>query len=367
MNAARKRSVTSNDLPGRVYPKDGAWYWFPLKRVEGRPAWIKLCRIEEGEAKMLERLSEEKRHAAEVEAGKGKGNLPKHVEDYVAWKAPKMADTSRDEWERQAEKVKTAFRDWNVEQIDSAAVHDFLADNWGDDKLHMARVMRAWLSGFFAWCIVPKRLIKQNPCKEVKLKKPKARKVYITDADFLKIRAALATGRDGKKTATGDMMQCFVDLCYLTMQRSTDVRNLEWSQIEGDIIHFLPSKTEDSSGEPVDWPVTPAIKAVLDRARKLQPIGGTFVIRDKDGNAKTAKAVRDCWNDARNRAELDAKKYTVKDIRAKAFTDAEKQGYSKEELRIAAAHTTQETTEIYLKDKQVPVSNVRLHMPALKK
>jgi integrase len=25
------------------------------------------------------------------------------------------------------------------------------------------------------------------------------------------------------------MMQCFVDLCYLTAQRSTEIRNLRWA------------------------------------------------------------------------------------------------------------------------------------------
>ena len=313
---------------------------------------------------MLERLSEEKRYALTIEAGKGKGDIPTHVDTYMSEKAPTIADTSRDEWKRQGENVKKAFKDWNVEQVDTAAVYDFLMDNWAK-KLHMQRVMRAWLSGFFSWCIL-RRLTKVNPCKELKLKKPKKRKVYIPDNHFIAIRDALLIGDDGKKTPTGEMMQCFVDLYYLTLQRSTEIRLLQRSHIECKIIHFLPSKTQDSSGEAVDVPVTPEIDAVLERARKLQPLSD-YVIRDKHGNAKTVAAIRDAWNDAKRRAGLKDKPYTVKDIRAKALTDAEKMGYSKEELRVAAAHTSQETTEIYLKNKQIPVSNVRLQMPTLKK
>jgi hypothetical protein len=39
----------------------------------------------------------------------------------------------------------------------------------------------------------------------------------------------------------------------------------------------------------------------------------------------------------------------VKDIRAKALTDAERAGYSIEQLHVAAAHVDSKTTEIYVK------------------
>jgi hypothetical protein len=355
---AKRRTVTPDNLPGRVYPKNGAWYWVPV--IDGKLKWIRLCAFAEGETRMLDRLAEEKR---KVEDGAYTGDVPVRVKEYMAEVGPTRADTWRVEWERQGEAVKTYFREWNVDQIDPAAVIDFLRDNW-PDKIPTQRSMRAWLSGFFGWCIL-RRHASANPCKEVKLKKPAKRKVYIPDAHFVAIREKLLIGDDGKRTPTGDMMQCFVDLCYLTVQRSTDVRLLPRANIDDAMIHFVPSKTEDSSGEAVDWPITAEIRAVLDRAKLLEPLS-EYVIRDKDGQPKTAKAVRDAWNDAKRRAGLKDLPYTVKDIRAKALTDAEKAGYSKEELRIAAAHTTAETTEIYLKNKQVPVSSVRLALPAKK-
>ena len=71
------------------------------------------------------------------------------------------------------------------------------------------------------------------------------------------------------KVPTGPMMQCFIDLCYLTAQRSTEIRNLRWTADPRDpdgcswvdraagVIHFRPSKTEDSSGVSVDFKITP--------------------------------------------------------------------------------------------------------------
>jgi hypothetical protein len=53
----------------------------------------------------------------------------------------------------------------------------------------------------------------------------------------------------------------------------------------------------------------------------------------------------------------------VKDIRAKALTDAERAGYDIEALKIAAAHSDTKTTQIYLKQREVPVSDVRLRIP----
>lgn len=95
-------------------------------------------------------------------------------------------------------------------------------------------------------------------------------------------------------------MQCFIDLCYLTVQRSTEIRALLWKQYPADpfgcswvdrkasLIHFVPSKTEDSSGKVVDWPITPEIDAVPKRAQALAPqLGQRYVIHDEHGQPKT--------------------------------------------------------------------------------
>lgn len=169
----------------------------------------------------------------------------------------------------------------------------------------MQRVMRAFLSGFFTWCII-KRHMTHNPCREVRIKKPKSRDVYIPDGHFIAIREALVKDKNGCTVRSGEIMQCFVDLCYLTMQRSTDVRNLQWSNVDRDakVIHFLPSKTEDSTGEAVDWPITPEIDAVLERARTFGKVKSTHVIHSLSGKPHKATAVRSAWDRACVRAGL---------------------------------------------------------------
>jgi len=161
-------------------------------------------------------------------------------------------------------------------------------------------------------------------------------------------------------------MQCFVDLCYLTTMRSTEIRNLKWSQIDRstNLIRFQPSKTLKSSAGRVDWPLTKAIDSVLQIAAAINP-DSEYVIHDDQGAARDTKDVRDDWMKARAKAGLKNNLYTVKDIRAKALTDADRKGYSLQELSVAAVHTATQTTEIYLKGKKVPVSNIVLDMPEI--
>lgn len=378
MNAARRRKKDV-PWPRRVYLRSNTFWWV-------RPTdeqWIKLCRLEDGETRMLERLAEEKR---KIEIDPNAGNIPRLVDVYMETHEKKYAESFRAEWRRRGETVKTGFSKFDIQQVDAGAIYDFLHDNWGD-KLPTFQAMHAWLSKFFAWATV-KRYASGNPCREIQVKKPKKRTVYIPNDHFLAIRTALAVYSYEKKikgqkrtieakVPTGPMMQVFVDLCYLTIQRATEIRELQWKQDPADpfgcswvdenagVIHFVPSKTEDSSGEVVDWPITPEIQAVLARARALEPrFGQRYVVRDENGAQKTMAACRDAWRDAKRRAGLSKAPYTVKDIRAKAMTDARRAGYDIDALQVAAAHSDRNTTEIYIKSRDVPVSTVRMALPA---
>lgn len=65
------------------------------------------------------------------------------------------------------------------------------------------------------------------------------------------------------------------------------------------------------------------------------------------------------------RAGLGEKDYTIKVFRAKAMSDAKRAGYDLDALQAAGIHTDRSTTEDYIKQREVPVSIVRLH-PAIR-
>ncbi len=58
--------------------------------------------------------------------------------------------------------------------------------------------------------------------------------------------------------------------------------------------------------------------------------------------------------------------YTLKDIRPKAITDAQKNGFALEHISIAAVHSRTSTTVGYIKDKETPISEVRMKLPVAK-
>lgn len=347
----------------RVYSKHGAWYW--VEPVSGR--WIRLCSLRDDETKLVERLAEERKKRERPE---GAGDMRPLIDQYVRENKHLHKEKA---WPKYGDYAGNGFRKVNVADIKPAHVNNWLKVKYAG-KLPMQRVMRAFLSGFFQWCVEKNRR-ETNPCKEVKLKKPKPRQTYITDAHFAAIRAAMleVTYERGGKTITahvptGPMMQCFVDLCYLTAQRSTEIRNLKWSDVDrqAGVIHFVPSKTEDSSGVRVDFKITPEIDAVLLRIRDIDgrpTIGEMPVIHTRKGKRYAANTILKAWKMAAERAKLTEQGYTVKDIRAKALTDGERAGYDVKALQIAAAHTSEKMTETYLKQRNVPVADVRLHVP----
>jgi integrase len=347
----------------RVYPKHGAWYWVEPRSGE----WIRLCAQTDSETTLVERLAVERKKREQPE---GTGDMRPLVDEYVR---KHKAEHKEKAWPKYGEYAGRGFRNANVADVKPSHISNWLKVKYAG-KLPMQRVMRAFLSGFFQWCVNENKR-DTNPCKEVKLKKPKVRQTYITDEHFAAIRAAMlettytrASKAVTAEVPTGPMMQCMIDLCYLTAQRSTEIRNLKWSDIDrkAGVIHFIPSKTEDSSGVRVDFKITPEIEAVLARIQTIDgraSIGDLPVIHTQKGKRYAANTVLKAWKVAAKRAKLLELGYTIKDIRAKALTDGVRDGYSIEALQVAGAHTTKEMTEDYIKQRNVPVADVRLRIP----
>jgi hypothetical protein len=70
------------------------------------------------------------------------------------------------------------------------------------------------------------------------------------------------------------------------------------------------------------------------------------------------------WRRAAQRAGVtDA---TLKDLRAKAMTDAKRDGYTVKQISIGGAHTGEEMTKGYIKLRETPVSEVVMKLPRKK-
>lgn len=351
----------NDGLPPRVYVRDGSYYLVESLRecyTNGKPKqkWHRLTRVDEGKAPMYKALAELNGESIENEP-----TFPAMMKKWLTVCLYGLSPNEQKETERKAGILMTAFAEFDITDVQPRHVQQFLHDNFlAAGKLPMARSYKGALSKFFRWAQL-NNYRTENPCDPIRLKQPPKRDRYITDEEFNAIRTALLTGRDGNKTPSGEMVQCFIDLCYLTGQRSTEIRLMKWNQVDHEFIHFKPTKTAASTGAKVNIPVTPAIAEVLERARKIGKVKGVFVIHQLNGSKYTDDGIRSAWDRACER--VGVKNATIKDLRGKHATDALKSGYSIEQIQTSLAHGDTDTTRIYLKQIAAGESVIALELP----
>lgn len=368
-----RRRQTSRTLTGtRIYQRRGKYAYFApepiLNPATGKVSkWHILCPVAEGEFRARELLNALLNQQSPAKGagdfstwfGKWRTSLLKQRET----KEPK--DPARLKiWQDGTKalvsvlaRIEDAFADFDVVDVTPADVATFV-DQW--DGRRSAQSYRGHLSKFFAWCC-RKGLRDTNPAREVTVATPPKRDVYITDEQYKAIRNQLLIGKDEKPTRTGPMVQCYMDLLYLFYQRGTDVRLLRWDQVTDQGILFKPTKTERSSGVKVLVPIGPDAKVVLERAKAIRKMRSMYVIHTEHGQPYTAHGIGSLFGRACERAGITG--VTLKDIRAKAATDAKRQGYSDEQLKTALAHTDSATTREYIRTREVPVSEVVMRLP----
>lgn len=369
---SRRRKTYRSLAESRIYAKRLRFYLFSAEPIvnpkTGKATkWHSLCLVAEGEHRARELARDILEHNRQ---GDQAGNMPRLVREFVAREvaardatAPKdaprrrMHDRATAELRRQGEAIAEAFTEFDVADVVPSDVAQFL-DQW--EGRRMAQVYRSRLLNFFKWT-ARRGLRADNPVREIGVEKPAKRQTYITDDQFWLIRDALAIGKDRRPTESGPVVQAYVDLCYLLYQRTTEIRLLRWDAITADGIRFKPTKTERASGLSVLVPMSPAVRAVIDRLKGARPIASMYVISTRRGQPYNSGSLRTAWQRACERAGVEG--VTLKDLRAKALTDAKKAGYKTEQLKVAAAHTSEEMTEGYIRQRETPVSEVVLSMP----
>jgi len=328
-------------LPAYVRIKSGAYYYRDTK----------MCRVSDGESALYDALAKRKALPA-------LDRIPAAVAQFKVEHLPTLSPSARDEYERILTIFANEFSEFCVDQVTAVDVKRSTRNLYAG-KDFAAKAYKSRVSTFFRWCVGEAGLCKINPCHEVFLKKPIARRSKWTDRLFLDAREHL-----------NGMMKCYHDLSFLLYQRTTDIRHLMRSQIQDGVIRFEPSKTERSSGLSVDVPITAAIQEVLDRAAKLSKLsaikgGDAPVIQTSTGGRYTRSGIYSAY--LRADKKLHGKETPIglnpKAIRPFAATSAIKQGFTAEQLQAGLVHTSIRTTEGYIQHHSVPVSAVNLTLP----
>ncbi|POB00128.1 hypothetical protein C2134_02755 [Chromobacterium sinusclupearum] len=380
---SRPRQKNKGLTNSRIYPKGKRYYLYASESLinpeDGKAKkWHSLCPIKDGEteARRLAQIILDHNHRKGDE-----GDFPQAFRKYMGSVIAKrdsekpteparvkIHETGNKQLLNYSTVIESGFHEFNVREVMPVDVADFL-DQW--EGRRMAEVYHSRLSDFFRWAC-RKGYRNDNPVREVSIEKVKRRMRYITDEEYHAIRDGLLFGKDGRINSSGQIVQCYVDLCYLLYQRTTEIRLLKWRDISEHGILFMPTKTEKSSGARVFVPMTPQVWQVLQNAKRAWPLNkypsiaqSEYVICNKRGEPYTAHGIGTAWERGCKRAGVS--NATLKDLRAKAMTDAKAIGYSLKQISIGAAHTDEAMTEAYIKLRETPVSEVQLQLPKEKK
>lgn len=333
----------------RVYQKHGSWYF-----VDTAGKWHRLCRIEEGEARLLRELAKRK------DAAPPENSVGWLWREWWEKAKPTYAESTQADYELMFPKIEAGFIDFTVSEVTPKAIYDFV-HQWAD-KPRQGNKYLSILSMMFKHACAPLALRNDNPCDQIEpLDTGPKRDRYIEDEEFYAIRMAANKAKDGRQVPSGPMLVCAIDLAYLTFQRQKEIRLLKWADMDEEWIYFKPTKTESTTGAKVKWRRTPEIDAVLEQARAFGKVKSLYVIHNLKGQPYTKSGIETAWDRACERAKVEDAHFH--DLRGKAQTDAKKAGYTIEQIQAGATHADPETTEGYIKLREQVESAVVMKMP----
>jgi integrase len=184
----------------------------------------------------------------------------------------------------------------------------------------------------------------ENPVRGVTKHKERPRKVYVTDAMF---RAVYEQA--------DPVLQDAMDLALSIGQRVRDVLSAKRAQIVDGYLELRQAKT----GKPLRIELTPALKAVIDRALGRQRAAASmWILAKDDGSPLSYWQLRDRFDLARAKVRGEGKDpaanaladWQFRDLRAKNASDSETLQEAQERL----GHTSNSVTRrVYRRGEKV--------------
>lgn len=378
MNRARK---TGKGLPKRVYAKNGAWHFYSATPIRDPKTgelrkWHLLARFEEGQdaiyAPLAKLLGDKKNEH---------GTMPHVCGEFKAHKLKRFSEEVQKQYRAYLNVIGNDFEDFHFAQVTTKDWADFLRNNFAG-KANTAQKYTALGRKLFKYGISELGLRQDNPIDQIDLSdyETRRREQLPTHEQVARIRAAGMMSKERKDTGkalpnpSGPMFACIIDMTYLIWQRAIDIRMLKESQIEGEIgghIRFKPSKTMKSSGKTVDILITPQIWQVIQRARaikkeykiaKKHELISPYLFPSHKGDAYKKSGLDSLWQRAKERAKI-IDDVQFKDLRALGATDAARAKVDRKEIQKRLAHTSGDTTEIYIKESVPEQSEIDLKLP----
>ena len=233
-----------------------------------------------------------------------------------------------------ANRLKRIFMDFSPEQVkpkDVAAIKVRFSNTPA-----MANRMLSFLRVVFQYA-VEWQLVDSNPCVGIKRHVEKKRGRYITDEEYVRVRSVASP-----------TLVALMDILYLTGQRIGDVLAIRLADIADGGIDFRQQKTDKR----LTVKMTSELRAAVERARALpRGVRGLTLFCSRNGTKYAYGTVRDMLDRATQKAGVED--FHLHDLRAKALTDAKRQGKDAQKL---AGHTDGKMTARYIRQYEIDVA-----------
>ncbi|GAB2471647.1 hypothetical protein GCM10027082_23900 [Comamonas humi] len=332
--------MKKSDLPKRVYQKNGA-YWHV--RADGKKrVWTRLCAISDGLPAMYRALADLE------QAGLKTDMMPAMIADWMLEVSSTHKPKTQANDIYQTRTISEAFAEFRAGEVGSPDVAKFLKNYVSMPRSFNA--YRAMLRELMRYAEeLGYRPPGSNPVDSIKLMKTPPRQRYITDSELRRIKVGICYGEDGKRTPSGPMICCLVEMAYLTGQRVNDLLNMEWAEISGRGILFQPGKTLEKTAVAILVGWSPRLEKLVKRLRAFPQSGKRHVFCKLDGERYTYSGVASAWKRGLKRASLTNTQF--RDLRAKALTDLD-EAHGIQAAQRLGGHTTQSQTADYVRHKK---------------
>lgn len=242
----------------------------------------------------------------------------------------RVAPSTLSQYKLAAAKIRTAFVEFRADQVKPHHIGAFMDHHKATPN--MANRMRTVLKMAFDLAVRSGQL-NANPVTSIGRHKERVRTRYLTDDEYMAIRAA-----------ANEDLRAIMDMLYCTAQRVGDVLKIREQHITEEGVEIDQQKT--SHRLVIRW--TPDLRAAVAFARSLHgPAHRLYLLGQRNGRLRGYAGVWDLWD--RACAAAGVEDANIHDIRAKSLTDAARQGLDAQHL---AGHTTQAMTARYLRSKE---------------
>lgn len=304
-------------LPARMYHRHGR-HWYV---VAGK--WTALP------ADLPSALAEYARITAP--AGSGMAGL---IDRVLAEIAGRVKPSTLSQYRLAAARLKTILADFAPEQVRPrhvAAIKQHFAAT-----PNMANRILSFLRVVFARAVEWQE-IDANPCIGVRRHAEKKRGRYITDDEFRAVRAAAPAH-----------LAAILDIAYLTGQRIGDVLAIRHADISDAGIAFCQQKT----GKRLVVRMSAGLRAAVERAKAgADNVRGLTLFHTRGGRPWSYYTIRDQFD--RACATAGVEDFHLHDLRAKALTDAKRQGLDPQKL---GGHQSAAMTDRYIRQREIDVA-----------